>query len=100
MLGMFEHPEAGYHLSEPSGQVEGSSSVTQIYGLYGIDALSGLLSILTDCRAITNWQAAYGDNPVLIASNVRDSLKWLGTLCDAGQVPLHAVPDEDSLPTW
>lgn len=100
MLRMFEHAEAGSLKSEHSDNISDLPPVVELYGLYGIDALSKLLSTITNCRAITNWQAAYGDNPVLVASNIQDVLKWLDELCRSEHVPLRMVSDENSLPTW
>jgi hypothetical protein len=100
MLETFEHAAVGSPEREESDKVRGSPPATGGYGLYGIDALSKLLSTITSCRAITNWQAAYGDNPVLVAANIQEVLKWLAELCRAEPVPLRMVSDENSLPAW
>lgn len=66
----------------------------------GIDALARFLAVAADCRMVSSWKAAYGDNPVIAMSRPSSELQWIRNLCETHHVPLHFVPDENALPNW
>lgn len=65
----------------------------------GTDA-ARLLELAQECRLITIWQPAYGENPILLAENMQQELVALNERCRLAGVNVKKVETEAELPEW
>jgi hypothetical protein len=66
----------------------------------GVQKLSAMLSLAKECRMISVWQPAYGENPVLVAENMKSALNEIAEHCRQNGLIVRQVKSELELPEW
>jgi hypothetical protein len=65
-----------------------------------VQKIEELLSIAANCRMVSVWQPAYGENPVVFSRNMHSVLENITKQCVKINVLLTRVESQSGLPEW